>query len=142
VAEYKAYGQQEGRHPSTIRPIDATEAEIYTHLKAWQRPRKAAARRRKRAEQKQREKEASDLDCQFSAISVLLSDKEMSVAQLMKALKGHKAFRMANGQPLTKNSLRTAILRCFKKERLACLIELRREKEKHGREMFWIRRRI
>jgi hypothetical protein len=49
---------------------------------------------------------------------------------------------MANGQPLTKNSLRQAILRCFEKERLACLIEQRREKEKHGREMLWIRRRI
>jgi hypothetical protein len=141
-ADYQNYGRTTGRHPSTIRPIDATKSEIKDYLNAFQCPRKAAARRRKRAEQKRREKDAADLDCRPSAILVLLSEKEMSVAQLMKALKGHKAFKMANGHPLTRNSLRQAVLRCVKKAPLASQVELRPQKEKHGRVMFWVRRRI
>jgi stage V sporulation protein SpoVS len=138
-ADYKAYGQAEGRHPSTIRPRDATTPEIKAYLHALQLPRKAAARRKRRIEEAARRQQANDLDCRASAILAVTTLKPEPVSRFMKALARSRAFMTHDGKRfLTGNSLRQAIIRETKRTALKARIEITEKVEKHGRRMLMI----
>ncbi len=142
---YKAIGAETGRHPSTLRPIDATKAEIDAYLKAFHRPRKAAAKRQRyaarRADEAARREAAADLDRRTSAIStVLTDDKWRSIAELMAALEHNLAFRRPNGKKfLTGDSLSKAIRRQLAKPDLAALIEITKTEGARGQDKLLIR---
>jgi hypothetical protein len=138
-SEYQGCGQLAGRHFSTLRPVDATQAQIDEYLEVFHRPRKLEALRKRRAEKASRRKAAADLDCRHSAILEHLSDSYKTVAELMHALKHHRAFRAPDGKALIGNSLRRAILRCVKSDDLAQKIETDAEVEKHGKKRLLIR---
>jgi hypothetical protein len=141
-ADYKTHGRADGRHPSEIRPIDATQEEIKSYLTDLHRPRKAAARRKRRAEEAASRAEAVDLDCRGSAIvTVLGRDKSRTVRELMTALARCRAFTTPDGKRLSGNSLRVGILRELKRPTLRALIEITTTLEKHGKAMLLIRRR-
>jgi hypothetical protein len=53
-ADYQAFGAAGSPHPSTIRPIDATKAEIKAYLDDHRKPRQNRARTRRYAERKAR----------------------------------------------------------------------------------------
>jgi hypothetical protein len=112
--EYKAIGIRRGRHPSTIRPYDATKAMIRDYLKAHHRQRKAEARRRKRAEAAAQRANAvqhiADLDCRASALDAVVTNDWQAIAQLMKAVAHCPAFRTPKGRLLKGHSLRVAII--------------------------------
>ena len=137
---YKAIGAATERHPSTLRPIDATKAEIDAYLKAFHRPRKAAAKRQRyaarRADEAARREAAADLDRRTSAIStVLTDDKWRSIAELMAALEHNLAFRRPNGKKfLTGDSLSKAIRRQLAKPDLAALIEITKTEGARGQD--------
>lgn len=140
-ADYQTYGRVEGRHPSTIRPIDATQTEIDDYLREFHRPRKREALRQRRAEQAAKRQLAGDLDCRSSAIWTVLTDKSRPLSQIMGDLRGGDAFRKPNDRPLTGNSLRKAILAKLKSRELADRIDITTVTEKHGKPMFLVRRR-
>jgi hypothetical protein len=111
--EYKLLGMKRRRHPSTIRPYDATKDMISDYLKAHHRPRKAEARRHKRAEAAAQRANAArhivDLDCRASALDTVVTDDWQTIGQLMKAVAHCPAFR--RGKPLVGHSLRVAVIR-------------------------------
>jgi hypothetical protein len=59
----------------------------------------------------------------------------------MKDLKGSISFTKPDGKPLTKNSLRKAILAQLKKDDLKDRVDVIRITEKHGKPMFLVCRR-
>lgn len=140
-ADYRTYRRVDGRHPSTIRPVDATQSQIDDYLREFHRPRKREARRQRRAEEIAKRKLAGDLDCRSSAIWTVLTDIPRPISQIMRDLKRGDAFRKPDGKPLTGNSLRKAILAKFKSRELANWIDITSVPEKHGKMMFLVRRR-
>jgi hypothetical protein len=142
--EYKAIGIRRGRHPSTIRPYDATKAMICDYLRALHRPRKAEARRRKRAEAAAQRANAvehiADLDCRASALDAVVTNDWQTIAQLMKAVGHCRAFRNARGKPLKGHSLRVAVIRTLNTSPLTPRIEKSKRVGKHGTHMLLVRR--
>jgi hypothetical protein len=135
--DYKSYGAAAGRHPATIRPNDATGAEIEAYLKAFHRPRKSAAKRQRYAKRRAAEAErlarAEDLDCRRSSIWVALDEKWQTVAEIMKALARSSAFRTRDGKRfLTGDSLSRAIRRELEHPALATMIEIAGQTGKRG----------
>jgi hypothetical protein len=126
---YKQIGAATRRHPSTLRPTDATKAEIEAYLKAFHRPRKAAARHKRYAERRATEaaqrEQADNLDCRSSAILTVLTDTPQPISRIMKAVARSNAFRARDGKRfLTGDSLSKAIRRELEKPVLAALIEV------------------
>jgi hypothetical protein len=140
-ADYQTYGRLAGRHPSTIRPNNATQSQIDDYLQVIKRPRRREALRLHRAEQAAKRELAGDLDCRYSAIWTVLTDTPRSISQIMSDLKDCDAFRKPDRKPLIGNSLRKAILAKLKNRELADKIETTSIIEKHGKTMLLVRRR-
>jgi hypothetical protein len=146
LADYRAYGEAERRHPATIRPYDATDAERKAYLKAFHRPRKSAAKRQRYAKRRAAEAErvawAADLDCRRSSIWVVLDDKWQTVAEIMKALPRSSAFCAPDGKRfLTGDSLSKAIRRELEHLALGRMIEITQRTGKRGLVEKLVRRR-
>jgi hypothetical protein len=142
-ARHRTIGSR-GRHPSTIRPYDATKTVIQDYLKAFHRPRKAKALRRKRVKAALRKAETAeyvrDLDCRTSALDAVITDNWKTIAQLMKELARCPAFRTAKRRLLKGHSLRVAIIRTLNTPALKARIEISERVEKHGNRMLIVRR--
>jgi hypothetical protein len=143
--DYKDLRTRRNRHVSTIRPHDATGAEIKSFLKAFHRPRKALSLRRKRAaaaaERDARRRHAADLDCRKSALDALIDDRWQTVAQLARRTATLQTFRTPLGEPLAGASLRRTIRRLLATPELTEKITIDRRPEKHGGTMILVRRR-
>jgi hypothetical protein len=130
---YKRIGAATGRHPSTLQPIDATEAERKAYLKDFQRPRKNAAKRDRDAKRRAAIELAGDLDCRRSAIYFVLDDKWRTVAEIMRAVGRSAAFRTPDGKRfLTGGSLSKAIRRELEHPAFAPMIEIAKRTGKRG----------
>lgn len=133
---YKAYGKAYGRHPSTIRPRDATEGQVKAYLKELRKPDKAADARERRATEQARRSEAAEIGDRSDAIRKVLTGHPAgkTITTLMADLAYCKAF-----QGLTGNSLRKAILRELAKPALAALIAVDREPTKYRQDRVRVR---
>jgi hypothetical protein len=146
-ADYRSYGRAKGRHPSTVRPNDVTEAEIKAYLDDLRRPRQNEARRRRYARNKAaeaaRRARAADLGCRTSAISeVFPAGTRRTVEQLAAALARNAAFRRRDGKRfLTGDSLSKAIRRELEKPGLSAKIEITNRTGRHGltEKVYWRR---
>jgi hypothetical protein len=132
-ADYKAMGEA-GRHPSTIRPCDATEDQVEAYLKQLRKPARAARAREKRAGVQEARSAAAEIGSRSDAIRKMLAGDGKTVSTLMADLAYCKAFNR-----LTGHSLRVAILRELEKPALAALIAIDRERGKYGQDKMRVR---
>jgi hypothetical protein len=146
--EYKALGTQslgrrKPRHPSTIRPCDASEDEVAEYLKRFHAPRKAKRKRERRAADQARHLLVEELDCRASAVFAVLTYGWKTVKQLMKALARGPAFRNGDGTGyLTGNSLRQAIIRVLDALEVERRVQIdRTHRDRRGFPMLLARRR-
>jgi hypothetical protein len=131
--DYKAFGQTYRRHPSTIRPCDATEAEVEAYLAELDKPRRAGRERERRAKRLLLRSTAAEIGTRAQAIVHVLTGATAgkTLAGLMADLAYCKAFRRPDGKHLTGPSLRKAIQREI--DKIAGQLRIELEPEKHGR---------
>jgi len=150
MADYIMFGAAGFRHPSTIRPCDATQAEIDAHLREDRKPRQNEARRRRYARDKAaeaaRKAAAADLSCRKSAVDkaldVTIGGERLSVTELAAALEGGVAFMKPDGKrPLKGASLHKAIRRALKTLEGSGTVEITTKPARHGPDM-WLARKL
>jgi hypothetical protein len=125
-----------------IECFDAQRHEVQDVLRDRRRKADAERKRCSRADERGRRQLAADFGDRASAIvTVLTRDRSRTLKELMKALARCPAFRMQDGKRfLTGGSLRKAITReLLKNPKLAALVEIDHETEKHGRERLIVR---
>jgi hypothetical protein len=139
--DYKAFGQFHGRHPSTIRPHDASAAKIRAHLAEVHRPRRAERERERRAKRQLMRSSAAEISTRSQAIVHVLAGAAAgkTLAGLMADLAYCAAFYGPDGKRLTGNSLRKAIQREL--DKIAGQLRIELEAEKHGRtrQRIWLK---
>jgi hypothetical protein len=129
-------GRRRAKHPSTIRPFDATEAEIQAHLKEFKKSRNAAAHKDQRAKLAEARKAVEDLDDKSSALLVYLQHiaELQTIAQIAAGVRKIHVFSR-----LTNRALHRTILRLVKPpSKLAEMIVLIEGKTKNGRKIFFV----
>jgi Bifunctional DNA primase/polymerase, N-terminal len=104
-------GRRRAKHPSTIRPFNATEAWIQAHLKEFKKSRNAVAHKDQRTKLAEARKAVEDLDDRSSAVLTFLqhSAGPQTIAQIAAGIRKSRAFA-----DLTDNALRRTILRLVK----------------------------
>ena len=118
---------------SAIYPAGFTKEQTRTRRHDYNKPHRAAQQRNRRAKEAARLAAANELDCRTSAVHTLLTHQWVSVADLMKGLRGSRAFRRVDGRGFLRgNSLRQAILRELKGPKLKDLVQINKQKEGHG----------
>ncbi len=127
-------GRRRAKHPSTIKPFNATDDEIQAHLKECEKSRNSAAHRKRRAKLAEARKAVEDLDDRSSAVLTFLqhSAGPQSIAQIAAGIRKSRAFA-----DLTDNALRRTILRLVKPpSKLAERVVLIEGKNKNGKKTF------
>jgi hypothetical protein len=146
-AEFKRFGAEpfrrgKPRHPSLLRPIDATPDEIKQYLREFHRPRKKEAERRRRQRNRERRQAAGAAPSRAEAIFIVIGVTFMTIAKIMTALKDSAAFKRKVGKGyLNGNSLRSAILAEIKKAPLRDKLVIKEDKHSHGLPQFLVRRK-
>jgi len=129
-------GRRRAKHPSTIRPFDATEEWIQAYLKEFKKSRNAAAHKDQRAKLAEARKAVEDLDDKSSAILTFLQHvaEPQTIAQLMAGVKRRGPFKN-----LKDRSLPRTILRLVKPpSKLAERVVLIEGKNKNGKKTFLV----
>jgi hypothetical protein len=104
-------GRRRAKHPSTIKPFNATGDEIQAHLKECEKSRNSAAHKKQPAKLAEARKAVEDLDDRCSAVLTFLERRAgpQSIAQIAAGIRKSRAFAA-----LTDNALRRTILRLVK----------------------------
>ena len=104
--------------PKTMRPYDATDADVTAFLKERKRKRQKRAAQEKRdqwrREQAQRAATLArnqDLDVRGEAVFAALDDDWRTIAQLAADLAGHRAFKRPDGRAMQPDSFRRVLRR-------------------------------
>jgi len=129
-------GRRRAKHPSTIKPFNATDDEIQAHLKECEKSRNSAAHKKQRAKLAEARKAVADFDDRSSAVLTFLqhSAGPQSIAQIAAGIRKSRAFAK-----LTDNALRRTILRLVKPpSKLAEMIVLTEGKTKNDRKTFFV----
>jgi hypothetical protein len=129
-------GRRRAKHPSTIKPFNATDDEIQAHLKECEKSRNSAAHKKQRAKLAEARKAVEDLDDRSSAVLTFLqhSAGPQSIAQIAAGIRKSRAFA-----DLTDNALRRTILRLVTPpSKLAEMVVLTEGKTKNGRKTFFV----
>jgi len=127
-------GRRRAKHPSTIRPFNATEAWIQAHLKEFKKSRNAAAHKEQRTKLAEAQKAVEDLDDRSSAILAFLqhSNGLRSTAEVVDGVRKSRAFA-----GLTKEAIHRTVLRLVKPpSKLGEMIILTEGKTKNGQKTF------
>jgi hypothetical protein len=130
----KPLGRRRAKHPSTIRPFDATDDEIQAHLKEFKKSRNAAAHKEQRTKLAEAQKAVEDLDDRSSAILAFLqhSNGLRSTAEVVDGVRKSRAFA-----GLTKEAIHRTVLRLVKPpSKLGEMIILTEGKTKNGQKTF------
>jgi hypothetical protein len=128
-----------------ITPGSETPAETKARRAESKRPYRSKRRHKIRAEQqaitKARRAQAGDVDCRESAVSLVVTAKWKTIAQLGKDLAQSSAFRDRNGKQLVGRSLHQAILRTLRLAPLCDVIETKTHVGKFRNPVLCVRRR-
>jgi hypothetical protein len=128
-----------------ITPGNETPAETKARRAKSKRPHRSKRRREIRAEQraitKALQAQAGDVDCRESAVSLVVTAKWKTIAQLGKDLAQSSAFRDRNHKLLAGRSLHQAILRTLRLAPLCDVIETKNHVGKFHNPILYIRRR-
>ena len=150
MADYKMFGAAGFRHPSTIRPCDASQADVDAYLRDVRKPLQREARKlryaERRATEAARKAAAADVSCRKSAVDkaldVTIGGKRLSVLELAAALEGSEAFMKPGGKrPLKGASLHKAIRRALKALEGSGTVEITTTPARHGPDM-WLARKL
>jgi hypothetical protein len=133
-------GIRETGRLTSMRPVDVPWSVVQAR-RAYRN--KIADRKRKRKRRRANAElnmKAQDLDVRSEALMVLLTDKWVSIAELIRHTAKCKAWQRPNGKPLSRRSHLMALRRVLDALTKAELVELKREVTQNGQMMRFARR--